>query len=313
MDQEDENDGTPTVGATRRKEEQSRWMAEQFEGHREHLRGVAYRMLGSVSDADDAVQDAWLRVSRADTGDVANLRAWLTTVVARVSLNMLRSRGSHERQLVDGEEFVRLVRDESSDTEQETVLADSVGLALLVVLERLTPAERLAFVLHDMFDLPFEEIAPIVGRSAAAARQLASRARRRVRGGDTASVADLRRRRQVVEAFLSASRQGDFSALVVLLDPDVVLRVDDVEHEPPRQLEFHGASELFQRSRAFARAARFCRFALLDGKPGLVMAPRGRLSRAIVFTFAGEKIVSIEVVAEPARLKRMDVALPEPT
>jgi RNA polymerase sigma-70 factor (ECF subfamily) len=286
-------------------------MAEQFEAHREHLRGVAYRMLGSASDADDAVQDAWLRVSRADTDDVANLRAWLTTVVARVSLNMLRSRSSQGQRLIEGDEFVRLVRDETTDTEQETVLADSVGLALLVVLERLTPAERLAFVLHDMFDLPFEEIAPIVGRSATAARQLASRARRRVRGGGSASDADLRRRREVVEAFLSASRQGDFAALVVLLDPDVVVRVDDVEHEPPRRLEYHGAAELFQRSRAFSRAARFCRFALLNGSPGLVMAPRGRLSRAIAFTFSGEKIVSIDVVAEPARLRELDVSLPD--
>jgi RNA polymerase sigma factor (sigma-70 family) len=289
------------------------WMAGEFEKHREHLRGVAYRMLGSASDADDAVQDAWLRVSRAETDDVVNLRAWLTTVVARVSLNMLRSRNAHRQDLVDNDEFIRLVRDDSADTEREAVLADSVGLALLVVLERLTPAERLAFVLHDMFDLPFEEIAPIVDRTPTAARQLASRARRRVRGGgaDAATDADLQRRREVVEAYLSASRRGDFTALVALLDPDVVLRVDDPRQDPIGRLEIRGARAVVERGREFSRVARFCRIALLDGSPGFVMAPRGRLARAIAFSFSGERITSIDVIADPERLRRMSFSLPD--
>jgi RNA polymerase sigma factor (sigma-70 family) len=288
-------------------------MTDEFEKHREHLRGVAYRMLGSASDAEDAVQDAWLRVSRADTAEVENLRAWLTTVVARVSLNMLRSRSTRGEKLVDNDEFIRLVRDESADSEREAILADSVGLALLVVLERLTPAERLAFVLHDMFDLPFEEIAPIVDRSPTAARQLASRARRRVRGGgpDAATDADLRRRREVVEAYLAASRQGDFTALVALLDPDVVLRVEDPRQDPVGRLEFRGARTAIERSREFSRVARFCRVALVDGSPGLVMAPRGRLARAIAFSFSGDRIASIEVIADRERLRRMEISLSE--
>ena len=286
------------------------WMAEQFEQHREHLRGVAYRMLGSASDAEDAVQDAWLRASRAETDDVENLRGWLTTIVARVSLNMLRARNSRRNEeSVDAEEFARIVRDPKSDTEQETVLADSVGLALLVELERLTPAERLAFELHDMFDLPFDEIAPIVGRTPTAARQLASRARRRVRGGGSTSDADLRRRREVVEAYLAASRNGEFSALLALLDPEVVLRVEDVHEQPMRRLEFRGAQTMIERASAFSRAARFCRLVLLDGNPGLIMAPRGRMLRAILFSFSGEKISGIEIVADPARLRAMLVTL----
>jgi RNA polymerase sigma-70 factor (ECF subfamily) len=286
-------------------------MAEQFEAHRDHLRGVAYRMLGSLSDAEDAVQEAWLRASRADTGEVENVRAWLTTVVARVSLNMLRSRNTRRETPVSGDEFAELIRTDTTDSEQEVALADSVGLALLVVLERLTPAERLAFVLHDMFDLPFEEIAQIVGRTPAAARQLASRARRRVQGGsaEVASDADLRRRREVVEAFLSASRQGEFGALLELLDPDVVLRVDATLQPQGVPLELRGAGVLAERSQILARAARFCRVALLDGTPGLVMAPRGVLARALVFTFAGEKITGVEVIGDPARLRQLDVAL----
>jgi RNA polymerase sigma-70 factor (ECF subfamily) len=288
-------------------------MADQFEAHREHLRGVAYRVLGSASDADDAVQDAWLRVSRADANGVVNLRAWLTTVVARGSLNMLRSRNTRRADIVADEEFLQLVRDESADTEQDAVLADSVGLALLVVLERLTPAERLAFVLHDMFDLPFEEIAPIVGRTPMAARQLASRARRRVRGGDASAAGDanLQRRRAVVEAYLAATRRGDFSALLEMLDPDVVLRVDHAIQGPDRQLDVRGARALVERASQFSRAARFCRVAMLDGSPGLVMAPHGRLARAIAFSFSGDKISGIEVIADAERLRRMNVSVLE--
>ena len=289
------------------------WMVGQFEQHRPHLRNVAYRVLGSLSDADDALQDAWLRVSGADTDDVVNPRAWLTTVVARISLNMLRSRTARREELIDTDEFFQMMRSDAPDTEQEAVLADSVGLALLVVLERLTPAERLAFVLHDMFDLPFEEIGPLVGRSPTAARQLASRARRRVQGADAAGDADLRRRREVLEAFLSASRQGDFSALLALLDPDVVLRVDKALEGAGERHEVRGATALLEGARRFSRAARFCRIALLDGSPGLVMAPRGRLVRAMVFSFAGDKVSGIEVIADPARLRRLHVSLPEPT
>jgi len=286
-------------------------MAGQFEEHREHLRGVAYRMLGSVSDADDAVQEAWLRISRSDAAEVVNLRAWLTTVVARISLNMLRSRDTRREDLVDNDEFFQMVRNDAVDSEQEAVLADSVGLALLVVLERLTPAERLAFVLHDMFDLPFEEIAPIVGRTPTAARQLASRARRRVRGGNETTDADLRRRREVVEAFLSASRRGEFSSLLALLDPDAVLRVDSAIRLSDGRSEIHGAATIAKGVPRFARAARFCRVAMLDGSPGLVMAPRGRLARAIVFSFTGDKVASIEVIADPARLRQLSVTLPD--
>ena len=288
------------------------WIADHFQEQRPHLRGVAYRMLGSLSDADDAVQEAWLRVSRADVDGVVNLRAWLTTVVARISLNMLRSRATRREELVDADAFARLVRDDTADAEQEAVLADSVGLALLVVLERLTPAERLAFVLHDMFDLPFEEIAPIVGRSPTAARQLASRGRRRVRGATAASEGDVRRRTAVVEAFLAASRDNDFGALLALLDPDVELRVDGALRGPDGRRELRGAAELLERVREFSRVARFCRVALLNGSPGFVMAPRGRLARAAVFSFAGDKIVRIEVIADPARLRGLHVSVPAP-
>jgi RNA polymerase sigma-70 factor (ECF subfamily) len=287
-------------------------ITNQFEEHREHLRGVAYRMLGSASDADDAVQEAWLRVRRADAAEVLNLRAWLTTVVARISLNMLRARTARREALTDSEELSRTVPSTAPDGEQEAMLADSVGLALLVVLDRLTPAERLAFVLHDMFDLPFEEIAPIVRRSPAAARQLASRARRRVRGASIAADADLRRRREVVEAFLAASREGDFVKLVSLLDPDVVLRIEDVTQQPSIRHEIRGVDVLLERAQNFARAARFCRVALLDGNPGLVMAPGGRLTRALLFSFAGDRVTSIDVIADPARLRELDVSVPEP-
>jgi RNA polymerase sigma-70 factor (ECF subfamily) len=287
-------------------------ITNQFEEHREHLRGVAYRMLGSASDADDAVQEAWLRVRRADAAEILNLRAWLTTVVARISLNMLRARTARREALTDSEELSRTVPSTAPDGEQEAMLADSVGLALLVVLDRLTPAERLAVVLHDMFDLPFEEIAPIVRRSPAAARQLASRARRRVRGASIAADADLRRRREVVEAFLAASREGDFVKLVSLLDPDVVLRIEDVTQQPSIRHEIRGVDVLLERAQNFARAARFCRVALLDGNPGLVMAPGGRLTRALLFSFAGDRVTSIDVIADPARLRELDVSVPEP-
>jgi RNA polymerase sigma-70 factor (ECF subfamily) len=287
------------------------WLTEQFEENRAHLRSVAYRMLGSVNDADDAVQDAWLRVSAAEVGEIVNMRAWLTTVVARISLNMLRSRNVRREELIDTDEFIRLMGSEPTEAEREVELADSVGLALLVVLDRLTPAERLAFVLHDMFDLPFDEIAPIVGRSTEAARQLASRARRRVHGASGSTDSDLHRRREIVGAFLSASRSGDFTALIVLLDPDVELHIDPELERPGERREVRGIDALLGGATVFSRAARFCRVALLDGNPGLVMVPNGRLARAVRFSFSGDKVASIEVIGAPERLRRIDVTLPD--
>jgi RNA polymerase sigma factor (sigma-70 family) len=289
------------------------WMARRFEEHRSQLRAVAYRMLGSLTDADDAVQEAWLRLSRADTHDVENLRAWLTTVVARVCLNVLRSRESRREEPVTPQLVAIASGDDEIGPEDEMLLADSVGLALLVVLERLPPAERLAFVLHDMFDVPFDEIAPIVGRSPAAARQLASRARRRIRGAPPAPVSDQAQRRRAVEAFLAASRDGDFAALLAVLDPEVVLRVDRGAMEAPARdaVVVRGADTVIARSRAFSRFARFCRVVLVNGSPGIVMAPRGRLVTVLMFKVENGRIVEIEIVNDPARQRELDLAVLE--
>src|SRR5215217_3859328 len=238
--------------------EHSYWLAQRFEEHRTHLKAVAYRMLGSLSEADDAVQEAWLRLSRSDTSDIENLGGWLTTVVARVCLNMLRSRRSRREEPLDESLGVRVPdpivsREGGIDPEHEALLADSVGLALLVVLETLAPAERLAFVLHDMFAVPFEEIAPIVERSPTAARQLASRARRRVQGAAREPVDPLPRQREVVDAFLAASREGDFEALLAVLDPDVVLRIDGGALRPAATVVTRGAENVARRAMTFAR------------------------------------------------------------
>jgi RNA polymerase sigma-70 factor (ECF subfamily) len=283
-------------------------LTERFEENRAHLRAVAYRMLGSLSEADDAVQEAWLRLSRAGTSGVENLGGWLTTIVARVCLDMLRSRKS-QREEPWGEHVPEpaVGREAGSDPEHEALLADSVGLALLVVLETLAPAERLAFVLHDMFAVPFEEIAPIVGRSPAAARQLASRARRRVQGSDTVPDADLTRQREVVDAFLAASRAGDFEALLAVLDPDVVLRTDRAVLPAGAPAEVRGAEAVARRAgRGGARAAQP---ALVNGAVGVVVAPRGRLMMVLRFTIAGGKIAEIEAVADPERLRQLDLAV----
>jgi RNA polymerase sigma-70 factor (ECF subfamily) len=291
------------------------WMAGRFEEHRSRLRAVAYRMLGSVTDADDAVQEAWVRLSRADSRDVENLSAWLTTVVARVCLNVLRSRESRREEPVTSQLSDTLASgDDETGPENEVLLADSVGLALLVVLERLPPAERLAFVLHDMFDVPFDEIAPIVGRSAGAARQLASRARRRIQGSPPTPVSDQAQRRRAVEAFLAASRDGDFAALVAVLDPDVVMRADRGPNAAPARgpTVVRGAADVIARSRAFSHFARFCRVALVNGAPGLVMAPRGRLVTVIMFTVEHARIVEIEIVNDPARQRELELAVVEP-
>src|SRR5215212_3269314 len=249
-------------------------LADGFEAHRSHLRAVAYRMLGSVNDADDAVQEAWLRLNRSDTSAVENLSGWLTTVVARVSLDMLRCRTARREQPAGTHLPQPIVtREDDVDPEQEALCADSVSLALLVVLETLNPAERLAFVLHDMFDVTFEEIAPIVGRSPAAARQLASRARRRVHGAATVPDADLARQREVVTAFLAAARDGDFEALLTVLDPDVVVRADRAAVPPGGPMEVHGAQAVAKQALTFSRRARLAQPALVNGTVGIVAAP----------------------------------------
>jgi RNA polymerase sigma factor (sigma-70 family) len=293
------------------------YLAERFEEHRTHLRAVAYRMLGSSSEVDDAVQEAWMRLSRTDAAGIENLGGWLTTVVARVCLDMLRSRQSRREEPLtpDAREpsaagrsssSALSERSESKDPEHEALLADSVGLALLVVLDRLSPAERLAFVLHDMFAMPFEEIAPIVGRSAEAARQLASRARRRVRGGGVLDP-DLARQREVVEAFIAALRAGDFEGLLAVLDPDLVVRADMAVGAPPT--EIRGAAAWAKGAVAYGHLARLTRPALVDGAIGVVVAPQGRLVRALRFTIANGKIAEIEVIGNPERLGELDVSI----
>jgi RNA polymerase sigma factor (sigma-70 family) len=283
------------------------WLAEQFEGNRTHLRAVAYRMLGSVSEADDAVQESWLRLSRADAANIENLRAWLTTVVGRVSLDMLRRRRSRGEEPLGPHLPEPIVSPEAGvNPEQEALLADSVGLALLVVLETLNPAERLAFVLHDMFGVPFDEIAPIVGRSSAASRQLASRARRRVQGSAPVPDPDLDRQREVVDAFLAASRGGDFDALLEVLDPEVVLRVDRGAL-PSR--EFRGAEAVMGQIRTFAPLAAYARPALVNGAAGFVVAPGGQLRSVAGFTVANGKVVEIDLLADRERLQQLDLTI----
>ena len=285
------------------------YLAERFEEHRTHLRAVAYRMLGSSSEVDDAVQEAWMRLGRAETAGIDNLGGWLTTVVARVCLDMLRSRSSRREEpfTPDAPEPVA-TGPRVRSPEDEALLADSVGLALLVVLDRLTPAERLAFVLHDMFAVPFEEIGPIVGRSATAARQLASRARRRVRGGASAPNPDRVRQREVIDAFLAALRGGDFEGLLAVLDPDLVVRTD-LAAPSGAPAEVRGAAVWAKQAVAFGQLARLTRPALVNGAVGVVMAPRGRLVRALRFTIANGKITEIEVIGDPARLGELDVSI----
>ena len=279
--------------------------AEQFEEHRPHLEAVAYRMLGSVGEAEDAVQEAWLRLNRADRDAIENLGGWLTTVVSRVSIDMLRARRAR-REDHTPEPIVEV--DEERGPEQEALLADSVGLALMVVLETLSPAERLAFVLHDMFAMPFDEIAALVDRSPDAARQLASRARRRVQGADTVSGADVARQREVVDAFLAALRGGDFDGLIAVLDPDVLVRTDATVARGGTQ-EVRGARNWAKGAVAFGRGARYAQPALVNGTVGLVVAPRGRLFRVLSFTFAGGKIAQVEVIGDPVRLQALELAV----
>ena len=306
------------------------WLAAAFEEHRDHLRAVAYRLLGSMADAEDAVQDTWLRLTGADTSEVENLGGWLTTVVARVSLNMLRSRRyRHEEPVGDSwpgaaEMAARAGAvggpggpggagpgGRAADPEDEAVLADSVGLALLVVLDTLTPAERLAFVLHDMFAMPFTEVAAVLGRSTDATRQLASRARRRVRGAPSPDrAAGLARQREVATAFLAAARGGDFSALVALLDSDVTLTADAAATPSGRPMQLHGAEMVFRGAVAASVRADESQLALVNGDVGIVFAPAGRLQAVLAFTVGpARRITAIDVIADPGRLRRLRLAL----
>jgi RNA polymerase sigma-70 factor (ECF subfamily) len=285
------------------------WLAEQFEEHRAHLRRVAYRMLGTIDDSDDAVQEAWLRLSRSDSAAIENLGGWLTTVVGRVCLDMLRARHSRREDSVGSwlPEPVVTVGDES-DPEQEALLADSVGLALLVVLETLTPAERLAFVLHDMFGMPFEEIAPIVERSPAATRQLASRARRRVRGAEPQGDAGLPEQRRVVDAFLAAARDGDFEGLIAVLDPDVVFRIDIGPERAQARPEVEGAEAVARQ--ILARGAPFAplaRPAIVNGTAGAIVGLRGRPFAVVGFAVSNGRITEIDIVADPDKLPHLDL------
>ncbi len=303
------------------------WLAAAFEEHRDHLRAVAYRLLGSMTDADDAVQDTWLRLSGADTSEVENLGGWLTTVVARVSLNILRSR-RYRREEPVGDSWPGAAEvaagagavggprgagpaGRASDPEDEAVLADSVGLALLVVLDTLTPAERLAFVLHDMFAMPFTEVAAVLGRSTDATRQLASRARRRVSGAPSPDRApDLARQREVATAFLAASRGGDLSALVALLDSDVTLTADAVATSSGKPSLLRGSDTVARGALASSSRAKHSRLAMVDGAVGIVFAPAGRLQVVLALTVsAASRITAIEVIADPDRLRRLRVAV----
>jgi RNA polymerase sigma-70 factor, ECF subfamily len=285
------------------------WLAERFESHRSHLRSVAYRMLGSLTEADDAVQESWLRLSRADTSDVANLGGWLTTVVSRVCLDMLRSRTTrHEEPLGDHLPDPIVEPDRDSDPEEHALLADSVGIALLVVLETLGPAERLAFVLHDMFGVPFEDIASIIDRTPAAARQLASRARRRVRGTTAPAEPDRARQREVVDAYFAAASSGDFEALVAVLDPEVVLRADS---GGPALATIRGAANVANGALMYRQAAGDSHFTirrvLVNGAVGMVSFRDGELRSVVACTVVGERIAELDILTDPRRLRALDL------
>lgn len=284
------------------------WLAERFEAHRSHLRGVAYRMLGSATEADDAVQEAWIRLSRTDTSDVDNLRAWLTTVVGRVSLNMLRSRSTRREASLETHVPDPIVSPEAGlDPEQEALLGESVGLAMLVVLDSLAPAERVAFVLHDVFAVPFDEIAPIVGRTPTAARQLASRARRRVHGAPVPDV-DLAGQWAVADAFLAAARAGDFERLIAVLDPEVVVRSDGGTAHPGLSGSVHGAQAVAARAMIFRRFGETSTRVLVNGIPGgVAWAPDGSPFAVVALTVKGGRIVAIDVLADPDRLGQLDL------
>ncbi|HEY7483169.1 MAG TPA: sigma-70 family RNA polymerase sigma factor [Streptosporangiaceae bacterium] len=280
-------------------------LAEEFDRSRGHLRAVAYRMLGSADEADDAVQEAWLRAARGGIDGIVNVTGWLTTIVGRVCLDMLRSRRRRREEFTDMAELAPLATDDGADPENEAVLADSVGLALLVVLDRLGPAERVAFVLHDLFAVPFDEIAEIVERSPVAAKKLASRARQRVHGTSEAQVTDLGRQRKVVEAFLAASRAGDLDGLLAVLDPDVVRRSD----RPALPAEVRGARRVADETLTNTGLARYARPVLVNGALGLVVAPRGRLLLVLELRITADHIAAVNVIGDPARLRELDLTL----
>ena len=289
---------------------QREWLTERFQQHRSHLRGVAYRMLGSVSEADDALQEAWLRIRDQDPGSVENMQAWLTTIVGRVCLNMLRARRARREQLSDvyvPDPVVSL--DDSADPEQEALVADSVGLALLVVLDALSPPERLAFVLHDVFGVPFSDIAAVLDRSEAAVQQLASRARRRVHGSPKPDP-DLARQREVVGAFFAASRDGDFDTLIAVLDPDVELRIDGGVLREEASLLLRGAQAVAAYSSTYSKLYPFIRPAIVNGAAGAVVAPAGRVFSVMAFTVTNGKITQIDALADPERLGQLSLAIP---
>lgn len=285
-------------------------LAEAFEQNREHLRSMAQRMLGPGGEADDAVQEAWLRLERAEPGAIENLRAWLTTVVARICLDTLRSRKAHPEESFEEElsDPAVLLSAAASHPEEELVLADSVGLALMVVLDRLAPSERVAFVMHDIFGMSFDEIAGILGRTPVSTRQLASRARRRVQGATPLS-ATRRTQRKVVETFVAALRAGDFQALLAVLDPDLVVQVDRFSAAGGKDVEVRGAENWARGAVAYARAFDAAELSLVDGEVGVVMAPQGKLARLLKFTFDGERIVKLEVVGDPQRLAGFELAV----
>lgn len=286
------------------------WLAERFEATRPHLRGIAFRMLGSLGEADDAVQEAWIRLSRTDTSDVENLRAWLTTVVGRVCLNMLRARSTRRESSLEAHVPDPILSPEQGmDPEQEALLGDSIGLAMLVVLDTLAPAERVAFVLHDVFALPFDEIAPIVGRTPTAARQLASRARRRVQGAPVPDV-DLAGQWVVVDAFLAAARAGDFERLLTVLDPDVVVRADGGGRRPGIASVVHGARAAAEQAMSFRRFAENATRVLVNGIPGgVAWAPDGTPFAVLALTVNAGRIVRIDVLADPLRLRQLDLTV----
>ena len=288
------------------------WLAAKFEEKRGHLRAVAYRMLGSATEADDAVQEAWLRLSRTDADGIENLGGWLTTVVSHVCLDMLRSRKTRSEESISAdasEAPPKEVPAKTSDPESEAILADSVGLALLVVLDRLAPAERLAFVLHDMFAVPFEEIAEIVGRSAEATRQLASRARRRVQGAPITADASRTEQRKLADAFLAALRAGDLEGLLAVLAPDMVFRADAASAAGGVAREIHGAEAWAQQALLYSRGLHHVQVAMVDGAVGVILAPRGRLMRVLKLKIADGRINEVEVIGEKERLEKIELAL----
>ena len=287
------------------------WLAEKFEENRGHLRAVAYRMLGSLNEADDAVQEAWLRLSRSDADEIENLGGWLTTVVSRVCLDVLRSRSTRREEALDAQVTEPVANIERQrDPEQETLMADSIGAALLIVLDRLDPAERLAFVLHDMFAVSFDEIASILGRSSEASRQLASRARRRVQGSPAIPKVSLAEQRQVVDAFLTALRTGDFEGLVAVLDPDVVVKLDEAAGRPGTPREIHGARNWAKGAVAFSRNLEGAvEPMLVNGEVGLVWAPQGRVFRVLRLSIHDGKIATVDIVADPSRLAEFEITV----